>query len=341
MRFPEVARLQGMDRIHATIGRCPALTNDNATAMIMFGTAVTDSVTYDRTARKGIDRVRETDSVVLPHQSMGTLFKNYNLILDMAAERDDLEALVLLHQDAEIDDDGFCPTIRAALEDPEVAIVGCAGAIGVRSIAWWDGAVTWASFTHRYTEIGGGQFDSMSWNPDETPSFCHTGEVDSLDGFIMAFSPWAVRNLRFDETLGKLHGYDFDICCQAREAGKKVVTADFKMIHHHALELVNDPDAWVESYIRLAEKWEGRLPHLQPPTGDPLMRALRSEAESAQARASAITHQLRYMAMERHYLDLMAGKSWRLITAYRNLKQRITKLLGRGRKNEVRSVRSP
>ena len=233
--------------------------------MILFGTAVTDSVTYDRCARKGIDRVREADSVVLPHQSMGTLFKNYNLILDLAAEHEDLEALVLLHQDAEIDDDDFCATIRPALADPEVAIVGCAGAIGVRSIAWWDGAVTWASFTHRYTEIGGGQFDSMCWDPEETPSFCHTGEVDSLDGFIMAFSPWAVRNLRFDETLGKLHGYDFDICCQAREAGKKVVTADFKMIHHHALELVNDPDAWVESYIRLAEKWEGRLPHLPAP----------------------------------------------------------------------------
>jgi hypothetical protein len=272
---------------------------------------------------------------------MGTLFKNYNLILDLAAEHEDLEALVLLHQDAEIVDDDFCATIRAALTDPEVAIVGCAGAIGVRSIAWWDGAVTWASFTHRYTEIGGGQFDSMSWSEADTPSFCHTGEVDSLDGFIMAFSPWAVRNLRFDETLGRLHGYDFDICCQAREARKKVVTADFKMIHHHALELVNDPDAWVESYIRLAQKWEGRLPHLQPPEGDPLQRALRSEAESAQARASAITHQLRYMAMERHYLELTGGRSWRLLTIYRNLKQRLASLLGRSEEPEVRSVRNP
>ena len=45
----------------------------------------------------------------------------------------------------------------------------------------------------------------------------------------MVLSPWAVRELRFDESLGKLHGYDFDICMQARAAGKKVVTADFRV----------------------------------------------------------------------------------------------------------------
>jgi glycosyl transferase family 2 len=289
--------------------------------MILFGSAVTDSVTYDRCARKGIDRVREADSVVLPHQSMGTLFKNYNLILDLAAEHEDLEALVLLHQDAEIDDDDFCATIRAGLADPEVAIVGCAGAIGVRSIAWWDGAVTWASFTHRYTEIGGGQFDSMSWAPEETPSFCHTGEVDSLDGFIMAFSPWAVRNLRFDETLGKLHGYDFDICCQAREAGKKVVTVDCKMIHHHSLDLISDPEAWIEAYVRLAEKWHDRLPHASDRDPDWRMRALRAEGEAAAAHGSAITHQLRFEALERHLRELTTSPSWRITAPLRRLKQ--------------------
>ena len=74
-------------------------------------------------------------------------------MLDQVADREDLEALVLLHQDAEIVDADFCAKIREALRDPEVALVGCAGAIGVRSIAWWEGSVTWASFTHRYKEM--------------------------------------------------------------------------------------------------------------------------------------------------------------------------------------------
>ena len=55
---------------------------------------------------------------------------------------EDLEALVLVHQDAELVDDDFCDRVRAALADPEVAIAGCAGAIGVRSLAWWEGAIT-------------------------------------------------------------------------------------------------------------------------------------------------------------------------------------------------------
>ena len=32
-----------------------------------------------------------------------------------------------------------------------------------------------------------------------------------------------MRNVRFDESLGALHGYDFDFCLQVREAGRKVV----------------------------------------------------------------------------------------------------------------------
>ena len=71
------------------------------------------------------------------------------MLIDKVVDRDDLEALVLLHQDAEIVDPDFCAKVRQALADPEVAIVGCAGAIGVRSIAWWEGSVTWAGFTHR------------------------------------------------------------------------------------------------------------------------------------------------------------------------------------------------
>ena len=76
----------------------------------------------------------------------------------------------------------------------------------------------------------------------------------------MVLSPWAVRELRFDESLGKLHGYDFDICMQARAAGKKVATATFRAIHHHSLELIQDPETWIQTYIRLAEKWEDQLP---------------------------------------------------------------------------------
>ncbi len=43
---------------------------------------------------------------------------------------------------------------------------------------------------------------------------------------------------------------------QAREAGKKVVTADFQVIHHHSLGLISEVEGWIEAHMKLAEKWE-------------------------------------------------------------------------------------
>jgi hypothetical protein len=264
--------------------------------VIVFGTAVTHSETYDRCAAPGIRRAAEPDSVVLPFQSAGSVFRTYNLLLDKAAAHEDLEALVLLHQDVELASPELAAKLREAFSDPDVAIVGCAGAVHVRSIAWWQGALTWAGLTHRYQEYGGGDFPAISWRPTTIPSYAHTGEVDSVDGFVFAMSPWAVGNLRFDESLGKLHGYDFDICMQAKAAGKKVVTADFRAIHHRSLELINNPEAWIQTFIRLSEKWE----HLLPDTGtDPTRRAVRAEAEAACARAIMVAHQMRETAIER------------------------------------------
>jgi hypothetical protein len=191
--------------------------------------------------------------------TVSSIFRNYNLLLDSARELDGLEALVIVHQDAEIVDPDACSKIREALADDDVGLVGCAGAIGVRSIAWWEGSVTWAPFTHRYEEYGGGEIPSLTWTGDETPSYAELGEVDSLDGFVLVFSPRALRELRFDESLGRFHGYDYDICMQARAAGMKVVTADIWTIHHHSLELISDVEAWIDAHMRLAEKWGGAV----------------------------------------------------------------------------------
>ena len=76
----------------------------------------------------------------------------------------------------------------------------------------------------------------------------------------MGLSPWAMENLRFDESLGKIHGYDFDFCMQARTAGKKVVTADFQVVHHHSLKLLEDVEGWITAYMQVAEKWDGAAP---------------------------------------------------------------------------------
>ena len=284
--------------------------------MIAFGSAITEPAVYERHAGPGIEAAAEPDSARLVFRATSSIFRSYNLILDRAAPRDDLEALVLVHQDTEIVDPEFCAKVRRALADPDVAIVGCIGATGVRSIAWWEGSVTWASFIHRYAELGGGDLPGFSWPTGDRAPFARTGAVDIVDGFLLVLSPWAVRNLRFDESLGPLHGYDVDFCLQAREAGRKVVTADIHAIHNHSLDLVSDPGGWVEAHVRVAEKWDGRMPGMGRAGGDWKQRARRAEAEAEAARAAAVSRELIYDARERGFRreieEITTSIGWRI-----------------------------
>jgi hypothetical protein len=294
--------------------------------MIAFGTSITRPDVYRRCAEPGIRRAAEPDSEVFAFESVGSLFRSYNAVLDAAAACEDLEALVLVHQDAEIVEPDLCDKVREALADPEVGVVGCVGAIGVRSIAWWEGSVTLASFIHRYDDDGGGDLPAFSWAWTDAPPYARTGEVDTLDGFLLALSPWAVRELRFDESLGQLHGYDFDFCLQVRAAGRKAVTADFRAIHHHALEPFSDSEDWIAAHVRVAEKWAGRVPGVGTGAGTWKERALRAEAERDAARLAGHTNELRSDArrieLERALAETVDSISWRITAPLRWLSNR-------------------
>jgi hypothetical protein len=181
--------------------------------------------------------------------------------------------------------------------------------------------VTWASFVHRYGELGGGDLPAFSWNGAEVPAYARTGEVDTVDGFVLGLSPWVVQNIRFDESLGQLHGYDFDFCLQVRAAGRKVVTEDFKVIHHHSLDLVSEPETWIQAHMRVAEKWDGKMPGVGVAGGTWQERARRAEAEAAATRALAVSTQLksdaRVRQLERDFAETTESISWRLTAPLR------------------------
>jgi hypothetical protein len=291
--------------------------------VIAFGVAITKPDVFGRCAQPGIRLAAEADSELYELPAIGSVFRSYNALLDRAAAREDLEALVIVHQDTEIVDPDFCRKVRAALADPDVGVVGCVGAIGVRSIAWWEGSVALASFVHRYEEHGGGDLPAFSWEWADAPPYARTGEVDTVDGFVLVFAPWAVRELRFDESLGQLHGYDYDFCLQVRAAGRKVVTADLRAIHHHSLDLVSDPEQWIQAHIAVAEKWHGRIPGVGEAAGSWKERALRAEAERDAARAvdhsNALATQARIVELEHALSEATESISWRLTAPLRRL----------------------
>lgn len=286
--------------------------------MIAFGSSVANAEAYAAYARAGVQRAREPDSLVFPYQSGDSLARVYNLILEHVAPRDDLEALVLHHQDVELVGPDFCGAVRSALADPAVAIAGAVGARNAPSIAWWDGDVYWASCVYRYGEFGGGELPGLPGMTVHTPAPGTVTDVDTLYGMVLVMSPWAVRNLRFDEGLPPVHGHDFDICRQARAAGRRVVCAHLGIVHHHSLELVSNAEAWAAAHELVAEKWD-----VPAPGEDWKARARRAEADSGAGHLLVTSNQLQ--ADARHSVEAAARArvedtgSWRLTRPLRGL----------------------
>jgi hypothetical protein len=287
--------------------------------VIVFATGIAESEAFDRYTEPGIRLASEPDSELVAYAAVGSITRSNNILLDAVADRVDLEALVLVHPHAEITDPDLCAKVRAALADPDVAIVGALGATGIRSIAWWEGGLVGAPVTHRYIEHGGGELAEASWGTRGAAS----GEVDAVGGFLLVLSPWAVRSLRFDESLRHPFGYDVDLCLQARAAGRKVVAADLRVTHHHSLKIVSDLDLWVEAHQQLARKWDGALGPATVGEDAWRERARRAEAEREAARAMTHAHTLasdaRILALERELAGVTGTPWWRITAPLRRL----------------------
>jgi hypothetical protein len=290
-----------------------------AQAMIAFGCMVSEPEAYRRYAEPGIRLASEPDSVVYAFASVASIGRGYNLLLEAAARRDDLEALVIVHPHTKIADPRFADKARQALGDPEVGVAGCAGAAQVTGIAWWEGKVSCGRITQRYNEYGGGELDAYRWTDPERPP----ADVDTVDGLLLVLSPWAVRNLRFDEGLLYGHGFDLDLCLQVTAAGRKVVTFDAALVEHRSLDLVSDPELWIEGHIAVARKWGERL---HGPTGDEAAwrrRARRAEAEREAARTVAYFRKLandtRVEELQRRFDEATRSRAWRLTKPLRDV----------------------
>jgi hypothetical protein len=101
------------------------------------------------------------------------------------------------------------------------------------------------------------------------------------------------------------------------------VTEDFRVVHHHSLELVSNPETWVAAHMRVAEKWDGQMPEVSLNGGEWKQRARRAEAVAALARTQAVAAMLQADAkarqLERRLEQVTGSSSWRLTAPLRRL----------------------
>jgi len=234
--------------------------------MIAYGICSASQTTLEAVALPSIHRCQANPHVEVVRDAT-SIAEAYNHILGIARNLPHLDAMVLLHEDVELDNSAFERRVRRILAEPDVAIAGAIGARHVTSLAWWEGSI-FGSVDEVRRRIG-------------VPSGDH--QVDVIDGLLMVLSPWAVANLDFDERYKGFHGYDADLSFQARRAGKRVMVTDFG-VRHHTKGGYGDRRSWQRANLAFQLKW-GTVP-----AGVAVTRWLRAEtrmsAGSARRRLS-------------------------------------------------------
>lgn len=212
--------------------------------MLAYGICIGSEDTYQTVARPSLRAYAAPDAPVAECRDSTSIFSAYNQILNAFAGQQDLEGLVLLHEDVELRDSAFETKILAALSDASVAVLGVIGARAVTSLAWWEGdGVGRCAETRGIVDFGRCEAD-----------------VDTVDGLLLVMSPWAIRSLRFDEgAFIGFHGYDADICFQARARGRRVRVVDIDLFHH-TKGGYGDVAAYCAADATFRAKWAKSLP---------------------------------------------------------------------------------
>lgn len=237
--------------------------------MIAYGCVVADERKYRRFLRPSIERLAGPRARHVELRDQRCVFRAYNRILDELAAESGLEGVVLVHEDVEIRDEAFERKLRAAFSDLETAVAGVLGGLGVNDIDWWVNDQTVGSATLLVLKPLETWGTTLVRPKGRLVGERSSGPADAVDGLLLALSPWAVRNLRFDEKLAPgFHGYDVDLCFQARERGKKVVVIDADVAHHRDTPLPASRDGWKQAHVAFRRKWEPRWP-LKPPPWSP------------------------------------------------------------------------
>lgn len=235
--------------------------------MIIVGSCVADGGTKFRAVTQaslqaGLD---PGDLVVTESGSTG-IGAAYNRIIQMARETPDCELLLLLHDDVELLDKNFRAKLLLGAGLPRAGVLGVIGGRGLRGLEWWAARATAGAVfeTRGYTDLGP-----------------RHAEVDCVDGLLMALTPAAFGKLDFDDVrFPDFHGYDVDVCLQARASGLRNFVVPVDLIHR-TKGGYGDRPAFDAAAAALVSKW----PQFVSP--DPTWQAPLSRAKARARRVAA------------------------------------------------------
>ncbi len=190
--------------------------------MIGFGCVTTSEPEFRAGAAEVIELAAEPDSLLMRRHGKAPVGPLCNEMLDVAAEWDDLEAFVLLAEDV--------------TTPPNATAAGWGSAF----LAELRRLLVPSSDVALIGAAGGLDLD----------------KVDLLDGCAVVFSPWALRELRFDDALAVPFDCGVaDLCHQAQARDRLVATGKFDLGRAALCRRLGDRGRLVRGKVAVWRKW--------------------------------------------------------------------------------------
>ena len=224
--------------------------------MFVFGVCAGPNDRFETICAPALEREVLAGNRLISLREQPSIAVAYNSILDQAQDAPDLEGVVLLHDDVALDDDTLLPRLRQLFADGAVGIAGAMGGRGKRrGMSWWT-----------CERAVGVVHDSVGVLRGKVPL---PADAETLDGLLLALSPWAARNIRFDTSYPGFHGYDADVCSQVTAAGLRAVVIEMQLVHHTGgpFGSPSSYEDWMRATLRWRSKWtdQGILERLANP----------------------------------------------------------------------------
>lgn len=198
-----------------------------------------------------------------------SIFSAYNA----GVARSSGDILVFCHEDIFFHTQGWGEVLERLVSD---ARTGMVGVFGFQTVGDLDDFRVWGTDGFGCLIQGmrlrqSGEYLSYPWSWGDCDSAPHAEEVVFLDGLFLAASRTLFDEIRFDEKLGGFHAYDFDICMQAVEAGRRNMATNEILIEHYSPG--NFDRRFAEANARLYAKWRHALPIVRGLEGERLSKA--------------------------------------------------------------------
>lgn len=198
-----------------------------------------------------------------------SIFSAYNA--GVARSKGDI--LVFCHEDIFFHTSDWGKVLERLVSDPRSGMVGV---FGFQTVGDLDDFRVWGTDGFGYLIQGmrlrqSGEYLSYPVRWGDCDSAPHAEEVVFLDGLFLAASRTLFDEIRFDEKFGGFHAYDFDICMQAVEAGRRNMATNEILIEHYSPG--NFDRRFAEANARLYAKWRHALPLVRGLEGERLSQA--------------------------------------------------------------------